>query len=599
MEWQFDTLGQKEYEEALREHVKQARSMLYTNIKKACEIVDMLRACLESKKMLSQETELMVANAMVTVFAQSQQYDSALEYINKYLPVAQQRENFDAESSMLMSQGLVLTTQGDPAGAMQAYTRALYLRELLGDPVKIGRTCINIGYEYLYVNKLVEADEYFVRAWKLLRDISPDAVVATTALVKVHEMKGDLNLALSYTAESLSLAEKGNDVYRKGLAYQSAGSIHYQLGNNQEALAEYLKALECFEESGQARSIGQLFGGIGDVYYALNVLPKAEMYYKRSADLAESQKDHRRYHVLQVRLADITLQTGNSEKASAMVNRALQFAESTDFAVLKVEARDMLARLAMHKNQHEDARPILTENTSLAEENKHLRMQTLLLSCQADFGIGNYADALGYACEALVQAMHSNMDHVGVNAMKKIGACLHKMKHFELSSEALLSATAMQDKHFWKQNVDVIHEMETRYRAGLEVNIKQMDDPSTAESKDTFISQEMRDPLPPTQVVEECYRILANLNKGFTNPEMSAGELFEYSRLADKLKEIAPEISTSEIRVALMLRKGLDTKAIATALSVSFRTVQNYRYALRRYLKLSKDESLDFFFLNF
>lgn len=65
-----------------------------------------------------------------------------------------------------------------------------------------------------------------------------------------------------------------------------------------------------------------------------------------------------------------------------------------------------------------------------------------------------------------------------------------------------------------------------------------------------------------------------------------------------KLLEIAPEISPAELRLAVLLRLGVDSKSIAHLLQISDEGVKKNRYRLRKKLPLNSDENLDIYLVS-
>ena len=75
-------------------------------------------------------------------------------------------------------------------------------------------------------------------------------------------------------------------------------------------------------------------------------------------------------------------------------------------------------------------------------------------------------------------------------------------------------------------------------------------------------------------------------------------EIFEsnfaavHKNFLDKLKEICPEISTGELKLAAYIKMNLASKEIAPLLNISVRSIENKRYRLRKKLGVDKEKSL-------
>ncbi len=71
-----------------------------------------------------------------------------------------------------------------------------------------------------------------------------------------------------------------------------------------------------------------------------------------------------------------------------------------------------------------------------------------------------------------------------------------------------------------------------------------------------------------------------------------------YNQFVTKLKELHPDLTASEIRIAAYIRMNLSTKEICEFMNKTQRAVENDRYRLRKKIGLESNDSIQNYLLN-
>ena len=100
---------------------------------------------------------------------------------------------------------------------------------------------------------------------------------------------------------------------------------------------------------------------------------------------------------------------------------------------------------------------------------------------------------------------------------------------------------------------------------------------------------------------QACVRITMMLNRNLNAREDWKLFLVQFeqtnSGFFKRLKQHAPDLSPSELKVAACLRLNLTSKEIASLINISTRAVENSRYMLRKKLNIPATDNLNDFFI--
>lgn len=127
----------------------------------------------------------------------------------------------------------------------------------------------------------------------------------------------DLNLALSYAEELITLAENSNYNFFLFQGYFQKGNVHRLLGNLEDALAAYFKAADIANSEEFIDLEGSAYGAIADVYSVSENSENAMLYYRKAISVLRNAED-------QIELASYIMNAGdefllNQEYDSALI----------------------------------------------------------------------------------------------------------------------------------------------------------------------------------------------------------------------------------------------------------------------------------------
>lgn len=100
-----------------------------------------------------------------------------------------------------------------------------------------------------------------------------------------------IDSSIVYAKQAAALAEKINDVERKGYMLKNVGIGYYYKGDFVETLSYWFASLAAFKQINHLKGISNLLGNIGGVYNSTGEYPKSIDYHLKSLRIAEENKD--------------------------------------------------------------------------------------------------------------------------------------------------------------------------------------------------------------------------------------------------------------------------------------------------------------------
>lgn len=183
-----------------------------------------------------------------------------------------------------------------------------------------------------------------------------------------YKKAGDINTAITYFVQSLSLAETlGNKVAIAGQAL-NLGNVYMSAGNYKQALQFHLKALRYFEETKNEKGISFCYQSIGNDFIELKQYKEGLDYIQKSFQLKQALKDKRGMGTAYLSLGHIYSAQKDYNKALEQFNHALQIADEFDLVKERGTIIQNIGRLYVIKGDSLNAMRYLAEARTLARQ---------------------------------------------------------------------------------------------------------------------------------------------------------------------------------------------------------------------------------------
>ena len=160
--------------------------------------------------------------------------------------------------------GMVYQEQQQWQQALEAYQRALELKEQHGQQHQLGSTHHQIGIVYQQQQKWQQALDAYELALKLYEQHELGG--AHHQIGRVYQEQRQWREALTAYQRALKLQEQHSQQHQMGITYHNIGRVYQEQRQWQQALDAYQRALELKEQHGQRHELGSTYHQIGIIY---------------------------------------------------------------------------------------------------------------------------------------------------------------------------------------------------------------------------------------------------------------------------------------------------------------------------------------------
>ncbi|WP_025744012.1 tetratricopeptide repeat protein [Aquimarina pacifica] len=561
--------------------------------------------------------------------------DKAKKYAFELLDISKKINSKKGKSLGLYQLGVVYNNLDQLDSAKYYYTSSLELAKDLNDP-----TCVSKAYRGLAIleysqGKLNEADS--INDMDLENTIkhqdSMGVALAYDFKGTINQNKGYYSIALANALKGLHLFETLGDSIRIADCYNHLATVEHNLGNIEKAINYNEKALEIYEVYEDVYYQAQILNDLGIMYNLLNQEDTALAYLNKSIKKSDEAK------VLSIKAASYT-NIGESyiglkkyDLAIKNLNTSIDISTSINALRRIAISENKLAKIYLLENTPSKAITYATNALNYAIKNKNISIKRVALRNLSD--AYSKQGKAGLALETF-KRYHTLSDSI-LNK-EKIKTIEELRTMFELEKKE--TQITLQEKEIKTLNVQAENDKLTKtlYGTGMvsfltisgllffgfkqrikknkterekqemllkqEIAFKKKELASQTlhlVQKKAFI-QELKENLEKIKKSPELFkvefrRLVLLLKK--ENAEDKDWEVFKsyfsevHNNFDHKLKEIYPDISEKEMRLASFLRMNLSTKEIASMLNVLPDSVLKSKYRLKKKLNLDKEVDLN------
>ncbi len=297
--------------------------------------------------------------------------------------------------------------RGDYPGALDSDRRALELGRGLGNRSLEARVLRNLAQTLKskgdYAEGLARAEEALAIHEELGE--REGAGRAATTLGALHDLRGEYQLALQrYGQAEAALQETpGRDFFM----LQNEFAITYKnLGEYQEALTHYRRALEGQERAGDRYGAMSTLLNSGNVYVILGDFARATSNYERSLAIARALDDRNAQALLLGNLGAAALGLEDPARALSLHGQALEIARAIGARNVEALALEGIGEAALAEGDVSRAREHLVQALAIQREigARAFAGNVLVLLAEASLRANDFAGAAPLAAEALTIA---------------------------------------------------------------------------------------------------------------------------------------------------------------------------------------------------
>ncbi|WP_412538048.1 tetratricopeptide repeat protein [Longispora sp. K20-0274] len=252
--------------------------------------------------------EALVRNNLAAGCSEAGRLDEALTHLAASRELAERTGDEEGLAYGLQHLGIVHTLRGDPAAAVDAFTRSLAAFERLPG-AHPGQALSNLGHALLELGEFDAALEHFERALVQHAKVDYERGEAATldSIGEVHLRRGDPGTALDYFERALAASTRIGHTRSTAISQGHLGEAYLMLGEPARAAAEFTEALDLHERTGNDHLAATTQRQLAEAHLAAGEPARAADHLARAHDLrvrTPDQAEQLLLAALRTRLAD-------------------------------------------------------------------------------------------------------------------------------------------------------------------------------------------------------------------------------------------------------------------------------------------------------
>ena len=515
----------------------------------------------------------------------------------------------------------------------------------LGYTKGIGKSLMWQGRVYYYKDNYLLSNNYLDKAKAPLEKIHDIEALSFLYFSKASNAKitGDYVHAIEMYKTAIEMAKQSGNKKRVSTCYLGIGTILLDRQEVEKALPYFIDALLIKQKIGDEAGISNVFSCIAHVYNAKGLPDSSLLYFQKSLKIRTRLNMKRKIASSEYNIGGILLKLGKYDEAEKSLNHALNL-----FSLLDEKTGVIITNLRKAKVMNKLGNPAsVSLATEMLEQARSIQNLNLVShACQTlseIFGLNkDYKNAFEY--QKMHNAIHDSLFNKEKERMLAEMEAKFQSEKKDNKIRFLTTKNAIQRKNnillivlmvvfavmvillFFLFRIkstaysrqQKLHEQENIIN-NQEKQIIQQEKKllqEQLESKNRELASKALEMIRYNDAISSIVEKLETMSQSLkANPEaqnsindiikdidsntkQNIWDEFEkvfkniHSDFYKKLIEVCPDISSSEIKIAALLKLNLTTKEIAAITYKSEGGIKTTRYRLRQKLKLSSDEKL-------
>ncbi len=455
------------------------------------------------------------------------------------------------------------------------------------------RPIFSLGLVMSKIGNFREAIEYYEKALTLSRKHRRKSEIDILgALGNAALEQGDYPKALRYQYEILAILDLNDDPLRRSVLLSNIGRIYLEVQDLEKADLSFLRSYFLCKEIGDFSGLASTLSNRGIIAQWKRDFAHAREYYVEALNLAEitTRTDIEAY--IEEKQGRIELDEMNPKAALKHFERGIEI--STKLNLRTIWCASLIGKGHAHMALKKPAEAIqpLKDSLRMCEESELLPLQSECASTLASAyeAAGKLKESIQYfnkfiALNAEVNNEQKQRALVEISARVEIEKADRERARMEqLAKDAdgraalLRSETERQSKELTTLALQLVQKNE------FLCNLKEEIEPAIkSPRKAKKITDQIDAHIKSDRDWETFEHQFDQVHRDFVN----------------KFAAAYPTLSPAEIKIAVLVKLNLPTKAMANLLCLSSRTVENHRMSLRRKIGLGTEDNLLSFLTGF
>ena len=307
------------------------------------------------------------------VYVRKGDYDAGLKLCEEALRIYAGSVGADKDLAQVYNvMGILRYYKGEHAESLRNYSRAIEIREKIGDMPGVASCLINIGIVNHSIGDFAAAIDYGIRGLAVA-ERSGDTRGVMASLINLGSFNyrgGESARALEFLGRAMAIAERIGD--RRGVAacLNNIGSVHLNKGECEAALEDFKQALAIAEKIGDQVGSADNLNNIGVVYREMGDKGRALEYFRIGLALSEKIGNKSKMANCCCGIAEVSLQEGRIEEATDFCGRARELAGESGFKEYLADSKRIFGMICREQGQWEESIDNFEESIRMLKEMK-------------------------------------------------------------------------------------------------------------------------------------------------------------------------------------------------------------------------------------
>ncbi len=289
----------------------------------------------------------------------------------KFMLDAQQRHDQLDEARAHYQMALNALEQNDYPTALAELQPAIAILEKTGPRKELADAYSHLGQVYRFQSRYQQALDEVYRAMEIYLELQDRKAIGDTyqSLGTIMEKVGQYEPSLNAHLQALQIHHEIGDDEGAASDIYNLGHLYVVLGDYEKALGYFRDVLQMDIRSGNKSNIAYSHNKLGLVYNELGQRDKALEHLNEALRLFESIPAPRDADWSRSLLAEVAMDSGDLDKATAITQGIIERARAGNFNSLLVDTEQIAAEVALRKGdpelalQHIDAGAEVARNT--------------------------------------------------------------------------------------------------------------------------------------------------------------------------------------------------------------------------------------------
>jgi tetratricopeptide (TPR) repeat protein len=524
--------------------------------------------------------------------------DKALMFLQEAYTISLSLNYTSGIGRSLMWQGRVYYYESNFNLSTNYLDKAKKPLEAAGDPDDLSFWYMAKGFNLKITGDYVHAIEMLEKSIQLSKQAGNKSRVATCSysIGEVLRERGDIDKAMDYYQEALTIEKEIDDKVGIANVYSCLGYSYTSLRKLDSSLYFHKRALKLRTELKLDRHIASSEMNIGKVLIRMGRYDEAIKTLKHALSIFESLDEKTGSIVVNLLIADAMNKKGDPQGVE-LANKMLQMAKSIDNPHFLSFAYEQLSEIYAYRNDYQKAFEYQKKHKVIDDSLFTIEKERMLTEVEAKFQSEKKDDNIRYLT-AQTKSQRKN------NILLIILIVLFGASVVLLFFLLKMKSTAFRHQQKLREQENIIHSQEKKLlKEQLESKNRELaskalemlrynDAISGIVEKLEKMNYMLKDDPDALKSINDIIRDIDSNTRQNIWDEFETAFKNIHSGFYKKLIEICPDITSSEIKLAALLKLNLTSKEISAITYKSESGIKTTRYRLRKKLNFSSDEKL-------